>query len=171
MSSVMRFDQWQNTLGVPYNSIIQIQQGRNNVQQTTTSTSWVVGNQVTITPKFANSKILVWAYSPVRVYLNGVNPWMGVSLWRNSTRILHDARNAADTYSAGLGTHISGTSGNYWGGHSNQMVIDSPNTTNAVTYYAKFAAQTSSTQASYPHTESNDSSDAGAVIIVMEIAQ
>lgn len=160
-----------NTAATP-GSIIQVVQGRNNIQATTTSTTEIVGNQVTITPKLSTSKILIHAYSPVRVWGAVINPWMGTSLWRDSTRILHDARNSANTYSAGLGMHVAvGTGTNYWGGHSNMIILDSPGTTSSITYYVKFSAQTTSTNASYPHTESNNSSDAGAVIVVMEVAQ
>ena len=160
-----------NTAALP-GSVIQVVQGRNNIQATMASATEVIGNQVTITPKLATSKILIHAYSPVRVWGAVINPWMGTSLWRNSTRILHDARNAANTYSAGLGMHVAvGTGTNYWGGHSNMIILDSPATTNAITYYVKFSAQTTSTTASYPHTESNNSADAGAVIIAMEVAQ
>jgi hypothetical protein len=168
----MRFDKWQNSLGIPYNSIIQVVQNRVTTQNTTTSQTEVIGNQVTITPKFATSKILVWAYSPVRSWGAVINPWMGVSLYRNEIRILHDGRAPGNNYSAGIGVHISNATGTtYAGSHSNMMILDSPATTSAITYSARFSSINTSTSASYPHTESNNSSDAGAVIIVMEIAQ
>lgn len=62
MSSVMRFDQWQNSLGQTYNSVIQIKQSIQSARTTYSSvTSWtdVNGMSVDITPKFSNSKIMI----------------------------------------------------------------------------------------------------------------
>jgi hypothetical protein len=168
----MRFDKWENSLGIPYNSIIQIVQNRVTTQNTTTSQTEVIGNQVTITPRFATSRILVWAYSPVRSWGNVINPWMGVSLYRGETRILHDGRASGNNYSAGIGIHVSNATGTtYAGSHSNLMILDSPNTTASITYSARFSSIGTTTSASYPHTEGNNSADSGAVIIAMEIAQ
>jgi len=172
MTSTMRFDKWENSLGVPNNSIIQVVQNRVTVQQTTTSSTEIVGNQATITPKFANSMILVWAYAPVRSWGNVINPWMGVSLYRGDTRILHDGRNSTNSYSAGLGGHVSNATGTtYFGSHSNLMILNLANTTSPITYSARFSSISTATTAAYPHTESNNSADSGAVIILMEIAQ
>jgi hypothetical protein len=153
--------------------VLQVVQNRVTVNKTITTTTETVGNEVVITPKFSNSRILVWAYAPYRSWGNVINPWMGVSLYRNSTRILQDARDGANTYHAGLGGHIAvGTSGtNYFGGHSNMMILDNPATTSAITYSARFAVLSANVNGSYPHTEGNNSADSGAVMIAMEIAQ
>lgn len=173
MTSTMRFDKWENSLGQSYGTVLQVVQNRVTVNKTTTSTAEVMGNEVVITPKFSNSRILVWAYAPYRVWGVVINPWMGVSLYRNSTRILQDGRDGANSYHAGLGGHVSvATSGtNYFGGHSNMMILDNPATTSPITYSARFAVLNASVNGSYPHTEGNNSADSGAVIIAMEIAQ
>ena len=173
MTSTMRFDKWENSLGQGYGTVLQVVQNRVTTSRTITSSTEVVGNEVVITPRFSNSRILIWAYAPYRVWGSVINPWMGVSLYRNSTRILQDARDSANSYHAGLGGHISvATSGiNYFGGHSNMMILDNPATTLPITYSARFAVLSTSVSGSYPHTEGNNSADSGAVIIAMEISQ
>jgi hypothetical protein len=159
-----------HTLHAP-GHVLQVVQNRITVIKTTTSQTETIGNEVTITPKFVNSRILVWAYAPVRSWGAVINPWMGVSLYRNSTRILQDGRDAANSYSAGLGAHYSVAGTNYIGSHSNMMILDNPATTSAITYSARFSAYLSTVTAAYPHTEGNNSADSGAVMIAMEIAQ
>ena len=153
-------------------AVLQVVQNRITTIQTTTSQVEQIGNQCSITPSSSTSKILVWAYAPVRVWGAQINPWMGVSLYRGSTRILQDGRNASDTYAAGIGIHVGTATGttNYHGGHSNLMILDSPNTTGLITYYAKFSAYQPTLTAAYPHTEGNNASDSGAVMILTEIA-
>lgn len=67
MTSTMRFDKWENSLGQPYGAVLQVVHAKaagpvSNASGyfSTTSTSRVsTGLTVSITPKFANSKLLV----------------------------------------------------------------------------------------------------------------
>ena len=61
MTSTMRFDKWQNSLGQPYGTVLQVVQVVKLDAFSTTSTTYVdvTGLSLAITPKFSNSKILV----------------------------------------------------------------------------------------------------------------
>ena len=88
MTSTMRFDKWENSLGQPYGSVLQVVQGVLSTPVTFTSSgSWVsVGINATITPKFIESKILVELN--VCVGSNGSTSYdSGFGLFRNGTQI------------------------------------------------------------------------------------
>jgi len=67
MASTLRFDKWENTLGQPYNSIIQVVSsdttssltGTIGASTNPTSTSGTLFHSFNFTPKFSNSKILL----------------------------------------------------------------------------------------------------------------
>lgn len=61
MASTMRFDKWENTLGQPYGTVLQVKQATTNSNFTTSSTSFVnvTGLSISITPKDTNSKFLL----------------------------------------------------------------------------------------------------------------
>lgn len=62
MTSTMRFDKWENSLGQPYNAVIQIQRGFQNSFVTATASGYTpTGLKVQITPKALNSKFYVSA--------------------------------------------------------------------------------------------------------------
>jgi hypothetical protein len=64
MTSTMRFDKWENTLGQAYGTILQVvTTEKKDTFATSVGALWgdVPGLSVTITPRFANSKMLVLA--------------------------------------------------------------------------------------------------------------
>ena len=71
MASVIRADQWQNTLGVPYNVPIQVKTvlGTNTFDSSAAAYQTVLST--TFTPKFANSNILVTWTGHVYKYHSG----------------------------------------------------------------------------------------------------
>lgn len=86
--------------------------------------------QVTITPKFSNSKILVEIFSTMVFYNAGIAlVW---ELYRDSTAIVSRSTDYAVPNYYGLAYHYDNNSSHY-GSHSARH-IDTPNTTSAITY-------------------------------------
>lgn len=128
MSSIMRFDQWQNTLGQSYGTVLQVVQWRRPANESGSSTSLLISSSSTfttfmsasITPKFSTSKILVdvsfYCYNSSSTATNG------------ESRLLRDS-----TYIDGLTYSSFYNTGNTFVG-SHMKVLDSPNTTSTITY-------------------------------------
>lgn len=104
--------------------IVQAVSGQTGSEVSSSSSSWVdTGLTATITPTSTNNKIIII------VNQNGVakfttNTWVGLRLLRNSTAIRGFESNAGRTDSTA--TNVIGGSGT--------VMIDSPATTNGVTY-------------------------------------
>lgn len=87
MTSTMRFDQWQNSLGQSYGTILQVKYAKaagptssNAGYFSTTSTSPVsTGFSVSITPKFATSQLLVMM--DIQHYVGGATAARGAQMW------------------------------------------------------------------------------------------
>jgi len=144
MASVMRFDQWQDSNGVPVatgaggkfsapGSILQVVQTVKTDVFTSSSNTFedVTGMTVTITPKSASSKVLV------SVFINFTN-----SVGRNSYfRVLRGTTPLAVGDTVGTGRVFATFSGTgdfrnvgYGINSVNATLLDSPNTTSATTY-------------------------------------
>jgi hypothetical protein len=130
MTSTMRFDKWENTLGQPYGTVIQVVHGNWGTGQSTTSGSYIdTGLSVTITPKFASSKILVLV-NQAGCGKSGTDTTLQLRLLRDSTTLYWFE-------SAGGWTATSAT--NQFGTLSTSH-LDSPATTSPVTYKTQMAA-------------------------------
>lgn len=147
MTSIIKVDTIQDSSGgsainMGAGSIVQIQ----TFQAFTTSTTHISTNsgtaaqlgdgtsydnaQVTITPKFSNSKILVEIFSTMVFYNAGVAlVW---ELYRDSTAIIPRSTDYAVPNYYGLAYNYDNNSSHY-GPHSARH-IDTPNTTSAITY-------------------------------------
>lgn len=129
MTSIMRFDKWQNSLGQAYNSVVQVNQTVRSARTTYSSvTSWtdVVGMSVNITPKFADSKVMVEVV--VHASVSGSTS-INFRVLRNGSAIgLGDTGN---TGQAGFRMENSNTS---WADVGVYKFLDSPATTSALTY-------------------------------------
>jgi hypothetical protein len=158
MTSTMRFDKWENSLGQPYGTVLQVVTGTTTTQVNSTSGSFVTtGLSASITPKFASSKILVTAQT---TGLTPNNSTVGVwSLFRGTV---------ADT---NIG---NGTSGMIWiyataatelRGTVACSALDSPNTTSPQVYTLGFRSNGSG------GTIQSQPAAAQATITLMEIAQ
>ena len=158
--STLKVDTIQNTSGVDnQGKVIQVVNFTDAVAQyTSTSTSFLdTGFGVTITPKFANSKILI------NVCATGYSSshYVYLDISRNGTTFL----------SGGNGNGLTGPSGYYtayWQTHTT-FAVDSPNTTSAVTYdlYARTGGGTLTVG---PHTTSAAFPN-GVYMTATEIAQ
>lgn len=176
MASIMRFDQWQNASGVAYGTVLQVVQanltsslvfsfsGQTGVA-TTSNTSSVMTCQ--ITPKFANSKILI--IGNIRYATNDSTP--ALVIFRNSTPIATgDASGNRRQTTTGTGYHPDI---NQIGGHGSLSYMDSPGTTATTTYDVRMWSDGGTT---YINRSKNDPDSTTGVrsisnIILMEIAQ
>jgi hypothetical protein len=142
MTSTMRFDKWENSLGQPYGTVLQVVQVVKLDVFSTTSTSYVdvTGLSLEITPKFSNSKILVTG----NISLGSST----VDRYSVFGRMVRDgtAIGIADTD----GSRDRGTFSYQMGGFEGPMsqgfsFFDSPSTTSATTYTAQIKAESPQT--------------------------
>ena len=123
----LAFDGSGNWTNAPPGSIVQIQTNTVLSSNVTTSTSFIPSSiQVTITPKFASSKILVTFSAWVRT--NAAGNHVTWSLYRNGSNL--------ETTGAifGMGNYFIDVPSTGLEGQSNVNFIDSPNSTSALTY-------------------------------------
>ena len=121
-------------------AVIQTLDSTLTAQTGTNSTSFVTtGLSVTITPKYANSKILITTSGTS--YSEGNNLHQYHTIYRGSTNLGSSAQGMT-IFSAGSDTY------GRWS-NSGLHYLDSPNTTSAVTYTIYFKAHTSSGGTTY----------------------
>ena len=129
MTSTMRFDKWENSFGQPYGTLLQVVffTKTDTYTQNSNTFTTIPGYSLSITPKFATSKILVTTQTNVAVG-NSYN--VHLRMMRDSTPI-----NVGDA--AGVRPRSS------WQGFYNTneefdtvslIFLDSPNTTSPITY-------------------------------------
>jgi hypothetical protein len=163
----MRFDQWQDSNGVPVASaangvgkILQVVTGTTSTTVTVTATTFTdSGLSATITPTSATSKILVLVSQQLVVQLNAADVNIGrMQIVRDSTVV--------ETF-AGLGYMYSFAGGMLVGGNFFGQCLDSPNTTSAVTYKTQVRPETTASSgrviAQVNSTQSR--------IVLMEVAE
>ena len=111
-------------LVMPAGAVIQTVQNSSSTQFTTNSTSEidVTNMAITITPKFASSKILLWFQCGTEQ--NGAINGLGIKLYRGSTVVKENGQYSYPSTS-GWNAGIAGF---------NYLYMDSPNTTSATTY-------------------------------------
>ena len=142
----------------PAGAVIQTLNNTLTAQTGTNSTSFVTtGLSVTITPKYANSKILITTSGTS--YSEGDNLHQYHTIYRGSTNL----------GSSSEGMTIFSAASNTYGRWSNSGLhyLDSPNTTSAVTYTVYFKTHTSSGGTTYFVYSANHPHR----MIVQEIAQ
>ena len=131
----------------------------------------ITGLSVTITPKYATSKIFIM----FNAHIVGDDSGTGIRLLRGSTALaLGDASGSRARMTA-IGYYSNGTSpSSYSGGSTNASFLDSPATTSATTY--KLQGQCLSTNGfrvnkTRYNTDNGNASRGSSTITVMEIAQ
>ena len=142
--------------------IIQTVVNSTNTPVSIASSSFVTtGHSVTITPKFATSKILVTCFGGHAWNGNNINKVRAFTIYRGSTDLGHD-------------------NGGIWSHYCNAFnaqphagsVLDSPNTTSATTYTVYGRGQDTSTQYYTVSLGGSGTSDVPTVTLTaMEIAQ
>ena len=142
MTSTMRFDKWQNSLGIPYNSIIQIITAeKTDAFASSVGAVWgdISGLSVTITPKFSNSKILILA--DIKASGSQDASVVRSKIVRGISGTFTDVGvgNASSNRPRVLGQFYisSGGVGIYYMAQVGGTIIDTPNTLLPVTYKAQ----------------------------------
>jgi hypothetical protein len=174
MTSTMRFDEWENTLGEKYGTVLQVVQGVLTTPVTFTSSgSWVsVGINATITPKFISSKVLVELN--VCVGSNGSSSFdSGFGLFRNGTQIALPTNPGSRMPS--ILPFADRNQSQFEMVTANNSFLDTPLSTVALTYDLRAYSQ-SNTNAKYINRTGADSDGFGdnrmiSTITLTEIAQ
>lgn len=174
MASIAKFDQWQNSAGVNYGTILQVKQTVLTGYFTTASASWVnwTGMEVSITPKFSTSKILVTFTSESSNDTS--NSFQYVKLTRNGaeTGALGDASGYATRCWIDGAQQQAGTV-SVWAKPLVGTYLDFPATTSSLTYQIQ-VIRTANGTAYFGRTANVDDqnrSSIPSVLTVMEIAQ
>lgn len=138
MASIAKFDEWQNSAGVKYGTVLQVVSTTKTDAFSTSSTTPtdITGLSATITPTSASSKILVISYVTGG---SSAASFSTILLLRNSTQIF--LGDAAGTRPRATGFfYVEGNQGVMFS--NSPTVLDSPATTSPVTY--KFQARVGS---------------------------
>jgi hypothetical protein len=177
MTSTMRFDKWENSLGQPQGTVLQVvQQVKSDTMAATmslqsgtpTTSNTVFLMSADITPKFSNSKILITS----NIKYSGVGSTPALILFRDSTPIgIGDAAGSRRRSTAGSGLQVDT---NQISGTGDISFFDSPNTSLNVTYSIRFWSDNSNI--TYINRSAQDQDNATGVrtistITLMEIAQ
>jgi hypothetical protein len=132
MTSTMRFDKWENSLGQPYGTVLQVRHmSFTSTFTTTTTESWVTvtGYNLTITPRFANSRILI---TPNVGRATGSNATLWRVLRNGSTFSLPDS--AGSRQLSHFANSNQGTDANHADGGFSMIISDLPNSTSELNY-------------------------------------
>jgi len=145
--------------------IIQVVTGTANNDTDISDTSYVdTGLSVSITPKYASSKILLIAQHYTIAFAPGTLPFSLFQLLRDSTAILTDVPN-------GRKGDDHPSDNNAYKAHSfNMTYLDSPNSTSAITYKTQ-ARYTGSSSGYVTVAYKFGSTDTVEHLIAMEVAQ
>jgi hypothetical protein len=175
MTSTMRFDKWENSLGQPYGTVLQVRSTTKTDTFVTASTSYtpITGFTASITPSSATSKVLVIVQLAFGV--GGGGGGINYGTFR-----LYGG-NASSYTGAAASARRSGV----WGGtsnvdnqnvmYSNSIVyLDNPATTSPVTYGVEVITRASGAVAinrSFLDSDNDYLSRGASSITLMEIAQ
>ena len=140
MASELRVDRIVPVDGVPNNGgggVVQVVQASTNTQLIVNTTTWTDTTlSATITPKFSTSKILMITNHSVFGVSTGTNDnlFWGIRYLRDATVIFDPQANTTGPYE--FGTNLNTLTGaRYWYDRCiPPELLDSPNTTSAVTY-------------------------------------
>lgn len=183
MSSVMRFDEWQDSNGVAVASgaggvfstpgaILQIVQTVKNDSASWASSSYadITGMSVSITPRATSSKILVLAQLS-----HGADFWNNLG---NSFKLVRDSTDLMLSTGATVNSTVSGGAiGPAQGDTTNHILVahisflDSPSTTSATTYKIQSRRiQTAGSGTNYLNRSSNNTVGGSSSITLIEVA-
>jgi hypothetical protein len=171
MTSTMRFDKWENSLGQPYGTVLQVVSVTKVDPFTTASTAFidVTGLTASITPTSASSKILVLS----KVAINTRSLSLGdIRLLRDAT-VIGGGTASGNKPSASTSFYSGTTSGAFATSELSVNFLDSPASVATQTYKIQTRAQTGTLGI---NTVADDSDVAvvartSSTITLMEIAQ
>jgi len=138
----------------------------------TSSTSFVdiTGMTITITPKYATSKVLIM----FSIHIVGDDAGTGIQLVRGSTEIAKADASSSRRVHTAIGYFSNNTSPSaYNGGLTSHHFLDSPATTSATTYKLQGRVLSSGFRVNKTryNTDNGNASRGVSTITVMEIAQ
>ena len=121
--------------------VLQVVQGTNSTEGSTTSTSFVTTNlSASITPSATSSKILIQSYLRLSPYKSsGISASLGATIYRDSTNVLTGTQTDA-IYVAG-----NGSSSIQMRKLTPLIYLDSPSSTSSITYAIYVKAESGST--------------------------
>jgi hypothetical protein len=181
MTSTMRFDKWENTLGQTYGTVLQVvTASKSDSFAAGPGAVWgdIPGLSVTITPKFANSKMLVLA--DIKAAGTQDNTTVRSRIVRGISGTFTDVGvgNAAGNRPRVLGEFYisSGGAGIYYMAQIGGNISDEPNTLLPVTYKAQIGGDGNATVVRVNITQGDRDTAyydgrGHSSITVMEIAQ
>jgi hypothetical protein len=129
MASIAKFDEWQNSNGTKYGTVLQVVSSTKTNIFTTTSVSYVgiPGLSVVITPSSITNKVLV----NFHINAGTSNTTGAIRIYRNSTPIA--IGDAVTTHQWTVNVYNGGDDSNSTPGWS-MSILDTPSTTSPVTY-------------------------------------
>jgi hypothetical protein len=123
MTSVIRANIWQNSAGVPYGTVLQVVQATNSAQPSLSGTFNTTVVSGTIVPRSISSRIYLSAWASGYISTTGDFSF-GTQFRRDGTPVLTQSEVMYGNF--GSGTAYFVPFGNHY--------IDSPATTNSITY-------------------------------------
>lgn len=174
MASELRVDRIIPTTGVPTGGgggVIQIVQASTSTNVTiNTQTYTDTGLSATITPRFASSKILVITNHQLYAASDGNNDfYWGIRYLRDSTTIFTPVKDSNGPFDFGVQAYGANTTRVWYARCVPPQILDSPNTTSAVTY--KTQARTYGTNNSGNLNFQYDTgTDGSSFITLMEVS-
>ena len=177
MASELRVDRIVPVDGVPTNGgggIVQVVQASTNTQVTINdyTTYADTGLSATITPKFTTSKILVKTNHSVYATAPN-NVFWGIRCLRDSTVIYDPITNITGPYDFGTAETGTSVTTRYWYDRCVPPdVLDSPNTTSAITYKTQAKTHSSSANGtvSFQYDDGNMVTRGRSYITLIEVS-
>ena len=172
------------TVAMPAHYVLQVKNVTSDAQTTKSGVGFVDFMSVAITPKFSSSKILVFC----SINLSGQNTtggstdqgirYSGVKLFRDSTQIAVNSNTSGNRTAVWFSTNTVGQTSNeaYRMANNSGQFLDSPSTTNAVTYKVQIGQTNQTSSFVVTNTSPIDDNQSYthhgvSSLTVMEIAQ
>ncbi len=174
----MRFDKWENTLGQPYGTVLQVVSKTSSISYAigTTAHAWSSfpsnGLQVSITPKFSNSKLLLMA----NITIGGTSSNNAVFRFTRDGGLIGvgDAFGSRPRLTA-LSGWSNGADNNHVSRTISSSFLDNANATSPIIYDIQGASESTTLlwnrASSYSDSTLIYSATAVSTLTIMEIAQ
>ena len=175
MASELRVDKIIPTTGVPTGGgggIVQVVQASTDTSvAVNTQTYTDTGLSATITPRFSTSKIIVITNHQVYAVSDGNNDfYFGIRILRDSTTIYTPVKDGSGPFDFGMQAYGASTTRVWYDRCITPQILDSPNTTSAVTYKTQCRTYSSTHNATVNFQYNGSGGDGSSFITLMEIS-
>ncbi len=170
--STLKFNKWQSIDGITRNAVLQVVSAEISTNFSTTSETFVdvTDMSLAITPTSSTSKILVTFIPHFAIRILSTTQSFAYQILRDSTVIFDPwVNNGTGNYSVGIG--VVGSTNTVQRGVIPIQFLDSPATTNEITYKLQVALYENASSGSIAINETSTSGLQKSVITLMEIAQ